>query len=155
MDKLFGTDGIRGVANTYPMDVETAVAAGRAIARWVAPAEGDTKLIVIGQDTRLSGDMIAQAVGAGICSAGVDIALLGIIPTPAVAYLAAEFGAAAGVVISASHNPFEFNGIKVFDGKGCKLNDQDEARIEGLMRNGTADSDGIGRIKLVEKIRER
>ena len=161
MDKLFGTDGIRGVANTYPMDVEAAVAAGRAIARWVAPAEGDTKLIVIGRDTRLSGDMIAQAVGAGICSAGVDIALLDVIPTPAVAYLAAEFGAAAGVVISASHNPFEFNGIKVFDARGCKLNDQDEARIEGWIHDGPAETslkaepEGIGRIRSMEKARDR
>ena len=98
MGKFFGTDGIRGVANTYPMNVETAVAAGRAIAHHVKSANGDKEFIIIGQDTRLSGDMIAQAVGAGICSAGLDASFIGVIPTPAVAFLASQCGAAAGVV---------------------------------------------------------
>jgi phosphoglucosamine mutase len=140
MGKLFGTDGIRGVANTYPMDVETAVAAGRAIAHHVKSANGDKKFIIIGQDTRLSGDMIAQAVGAGICSAGLDASFLGVMPTPAVAFLAAQCGAAAGVVISASHNPFADNGIKVFDAHGYKLSDDVEARIEMLMGQGAAET---------------
>jgi phosphoglucosamine mutase len=161
MGKLFGTDGIRGVANAYPMDVETAVTAGRAIARFTTPGDGSKKLIIIGQDTRQSGDMIAQATGAGVCSAGMDVAFLGVIPTPAVAYLTAEYGAAAGVVISASHNPFAYNGIKVFDTNGYKLFDQDESRIERLMQNGMTEaslksgSNRIGRIRAVQKAQER
>jgi phosphoglucosamine mutase len=160
MDKLFGTDGIRGVANSYPMDAETAVRVGRAIAHYTRTG-CDDNLVIIGQDTRQSGDMIAQATGAGICSAGVDIAFLGVIPTPAVAYITTEYGAAAGVVISASHNPFEFNGIKVFDANGCKLSDQDESRIEALIHRGPAeaalktDSDRIGRIRAGERARDR
>ena len=105
MGKLFGTDGIRGVANTYPMDAPTAVAAGRAIANYVRPREQARTTILIGQDTRISGDMIAHAVSAGICSAGLGVSLLGVVPTPAVAYLARTTGAAAGIVISASHKP--------------------------------------------------
>jgi phosphoglucosamine mutase len=156
MGKLFGTDGIRGVANSYPMDVETAVAAGRAIARHVRSANGDKEFIVIGQDTRLSGDMIAQSVGAGICSAGLDVAFIGVIPTPAVAYLTAQCGAAAGVVISASHNPFADNGIKVFDANGYKLSDDAETNIETLMEHSAieasllADPHGVGQIRSIQ-----
>jgi phosphoglucosamine mutase len=161
MAKLFGTDGIRGVANAYPMDVETAVMAGRAIAHHTKSKNGDKNLIIIGQDTRLSGDMIAQAVGAGVCSAGLDVSFLGMIPTPAVAYLAAASGAAAGVVISASHNPFEDNGIKVFDADGYKLSDQDESHIEALMQNGPAESKllaeshAMGQIRAVQHLRDQ
>jgi phosphoglucosamine mutase len=121
MGKLFGTDGIRGVANAYPMDVETAVAAGRAVAQVCRGETQDRKPILIGQDTRRSGDMLAHAVSSGICSAGMDAALLGIVPTPAVAYLTRTVGAAAGIVISASHNPFADNGIKLFNSKGYKI----------------------------------
>lgn len=156
MGKLFGTDGIRGVANTYPMDVETAVLAGRAIAHHVRSINRDKKFIVIGQDTRLSGDMIAQAVGAGICSAGMDVSFLGVIPTPGVAFMTAQCGAAAGVVISASHNPFADNGIKVFDAQGYKLSDDAETRIEALMAEGAAqttlmaDSHDVGHIRPIQ-----
>lgn len=136
MGKLFGTDGIRGVANVYPMDVETAVAAGRAIARYFGSDGGVNGVICVGQDTRLSGDMLAQAVSAGICSAGMNVSLLGVVPTPAVAYLTHANGAAAGVVISASHNPFEDNGIKLFNSEGYKLKDQEEVDIEALMEKG-------------------
>ncbi len=153
MEKLFGTDGIRGVANTHPMDVETAVMAGRAIAYHARSGDDEKNLIIIGQDTRLSGDMIAQAVGAGICSAGLNVSFLGVIPTPAVAYLAAQNRAAAGVVISASHNPFADNGIKVFDGHGYKLSDQAEYQIEALMQKGPSETifkaapHGMGQIR--------
>ncbi len=153
MAKLFGTDGIRGIANSYPMDVETAVMAGRAIARFSSSTSEDKQVILIGQDTRVSGDMLAQAVGAGVCSAGMDVFFLGVIPTPAVAYLAAATGAAAGVVISASHNPFNDNGIKVFNADGYKLSDESEAQIEALIQKGTGESTlkapahGIGRIR--------
>jgi len=129
--KLFGTDGVRGVANSYPMDGETAMAVGRAAARYFK-TNGDEHFMVIGQDTRLSGDMIAQAVGAGICSAGMHVVMLGVMPTPAVAFMTHRMGAAAGVVISASHNPFEDNGIKLFDANGIKLDDQAEDEIEAL-----------------------
>ena len=128
------------MANTYPMDVETAVSAGRAIAHHVKSTDGDKKYVVIGQDTRLSGDMIAQAVSAGICSAGLDVSFLGVLPTPVVAFIAARCEAAAGVVISASHNPFYDNGIKVFDAHGYKLSDEAESRIETLMEKGAADT---------------
>jgi len=156
MEKLFGTDGIRGVANAFPMDVETAVMAGRAVAHSARSDNDDKKLIVIGQDTRLSGDMIAQAVGAGVCSAGLNVSFLGVIPTPAVAYLAAQNGAAAGVVISASHNPFADNGIKVFDGHGYKLSDQAESQIEALMQKGPSETifkaapHGMGQIRSIK-----
>ena len=138
MARLFGTDGIRGVANAYPMDVESAVKAGRAIARYFSNGSVDEKFLLIGQDTRLSGDMIAQAVAAGVCSAGMDVAFTGVLPTPAVAYLAADTNAAAGVVISASHNPFSDNGIKVFDASGYKLSDQAEIQIEALLEGDQA-----------------
>ena len=124
MGKLFGTDGIRGQANKYPMDTETAMAAGRAMAHYFKQKDPQKKSIVIGQDTRISGDMLAQAVGAGICSAGLDVCMLGVVPTPAVAFLTQSNGAAAGVVISASHNPYADNGIKLFNSNGYKLPDQ-------------------------------
>ena len=138
MGKLFGTDGIRGVANAYPMDVETAVSVGRAIAHYFGTAKERNGIICIGQDTRLSGDMIAQAVSAGICSAGMKVSLLGVVPTPAVAYLTHSTGALAGVVISASHNPFEDNGIKLFNSDGYKLEDKQEDEIENLMGSGSS-----------------
>lgn len=131
MGQLFGTDGIRGVANRYPMDVQTAVWVGEAIAlEFLNKKVGSVAQVVIGQDTRLSGDMLVQAVSAGMCSAGVHVTQLGVLPTPAIARLAVASGAVAGVVISASHNPFEDNGIKVFDGTGHKLPDHREAQIE-------------------------
>ena len=138
MQKLFGTDGIRGQANTFPMDGETALLVGRAIARFFKEKrklKPKLSKIVIGQDTRISGDMIARAVAAGICSAGVDVVLLGVLPTPGVAYMVGKSDAMAGIVISASHNPFADNGIKVFDEKGFKLSDEDEAQIEALMND--------------------
>lgn len=136
MGNLFGTDGIRGVANVYPMDVETAVSAGRAIAQYFGTDCNGNGIICIGQDTRLSGDMITQAVSAGICSAGMNVSLLGVVPTPAVAYLIHATDARAGVVISASHNPFGDNGIKLFNSNGYKLEDKEEDEIEALMEKG-------------------
>lgn len=150
MGKLFGTDGIRGVANDYPMDAPTALAVGRAVAMHFARPGG---LLVIGQDTRLSGDMLAHALGAGACAAGMDVAFLGVLPTPGIARLTAANGAVAGVVISASHNPFEDNGIKVFDADGYKLTDEVEETIEDLILNGQRDervsSRSVGRTKTV------
>ena len=150
MGKLFGTDGIRGVANTYPMDVETAVAAGRAVAGYFRSEKQARIPILIGQDTRLSGDMIAHAVSAGICSAGLNVFMLGVVPTPAVAYLTRKAGAPAGIVISASHNPFWDNGIKLFNSNGYKLSDEEENQIERLMetRTGSDGQPAIGSIQI-------
>ena len=124
---LFGTDGVRGIANKE-LTPELAFRLGRAGAR-VLCRSGRGK-IVIGRDTRISGDMLEAALIAGICSAGVDVVRIGIIPTPGVAYLARALNAQAGIVISASHNPVEDNGIKFFDRNGYKLSDEEEQAIE-------------------------
>ena len=132
MGKLFGTDGIRGVANKYPMTAEMAVRVGRAAVTVFRGHSGKPK-IIIGRDTRLSGQMLESAMVAGICSAGGDAYLTGVLPTPGVAFAASAAKANAGVVISASHNPFYDNGIKLFRGNGYKLCDEKEAEIEKLI----------------------
>lgn len=132
MRKLFGTDGIRGVANSYPMTTEIAMQLGRAIAFIVKTSNGRHR-IVIGKDTRLSGYMIENALAAGICSMGVDVLLVGPLPTPGIAFITTSMRADAGVVISASHNPFQDNGIKIFSHDGFKLPDAREADIEELI----------------------
>jgi phosphoglucosamine mutase len=126
---LFGTDGIRGKANAFPMDCETAVRAGRAIVTVLGGREKPPP-VIIGQDTRLSGNMLAHALAAGVSSAGGTARMAGVVPTPAVAVLAAGSPAVAGVVISASHNPFYDNGIKVFGPDGYKLSEDTENAIE-------------------------
>ncbi len=133
--KLFGTDGVRGVANVAPMTPETALALGRAAAVMFPGKQGHRTRIVIGKDTRLSGYMFETAMAAGIVSMGGEVHLCGPIPTPGIAYLAVGMRADAGVVISASHNPFEDNGIKFFGGDGFKLPDEVEARIERLVED--------------------
>jgi phosphoglucosamine mutase len=132
MRKLFGTDGIRGVANIYPMTTEIAMQVGRAIAFIVKNKKGRHR-IVIGKDTRVSGYMIENALAAGICSMGVDVLLVGPLPTPGIAFITTSMRADAGVVISASHNPFQDNGIKIFSNDGFKLPDEVEADIEELI----------------------
>ena len=140
MGKLFGTDGIRGMANEYPMTAEIAVRAGRAVATVFRDGSEKPKIIV-GRDTRLSGQMLESAVVAGICSAGGDAYLTGVLPTPGVAFMATAAKADAGVVISASHNPFYDNGIKLFKGNGYKLSDKKEADVEKLILDeGLVDS---------------
>jgi len=129
MGKLFGTDGIRGVANEYPITCEMAVDIGRAVAHLFRAGTGRSK-IVIGKDTRISGDMIEYALVSGICSMGVDAVLADILPTPGIAYMTSSMGANAGIVISASHNPFYDNGIKIFNKEGFKLSDEKEKEIE-------------------------
>jgi phosphoglucosamine mutase len=136
MRKLFGTDGVRGVANTYPMTTEIAMQIGRAIAFLVKRQKLDKEhnpRIVIGKDTRLSGYMIENALASGICSMGVNVLLVGPLPTPAIAFITTGMRADAGVVISASHNPFQDNGIKIFSRSGFKLPDDEEAIIEDLI----------------------
>ena len=130
--RLFGTDGIRGVANIEPMTSETALRVGRALAHVFRDRPGRHK-ILIGKDTRLSGYMLETALASGICSMGVDVLLVGPIPTPGIAFLTRNLRADAGVVISASHNPFQDNGIKVFSRDGFKLPDELENEIESLI----------------------
>ncbi|RTZ98296.1 MAG: phosphoglucosamine mutase [Deltaproteobacteria bacterium] len=138
MAKLFGTDGIRGKANTYPLTPEMIVRIGQSIAGTFG--DRPDAHIIVGADTRVSGDMIASAISSGICSCGINVLHAGIIPTPAVAWLTAQTpSAVAGIVISASHNPYFDNGIKVFDSHGFKLTDQIEADIENRILDGGAD----------------
>ncbi|MEK7803253.1 MAG: phosphoglucosamine mutase, partial [Deltaproteobacteria bacterium] len=129
MRKLFGTDGVRGIANVYPMTAEVAMQLGRAIA-YVFKKEPRRHKIVIGKDTRLSGYMIENAMVAGICSMGVDVMLVGPLPTPGIAFITSSMRADAGVVISASHNPYQDNGIKFFSRDGFKLPDEIELEME-------------------------
>ncbi len=135
--RLFGTDGVRGVANLEPMSADTVVRLGRAVAMRCRAHAAGRHAIIIGKDTRWSGDLLEAALSAGICAAGVDVLQAGIIPTPAVAVLTRTLGAAAGAVISASHNPFADNGIKFFGADGFKLPDDEENTIEALVRSGT------------------
>ena len=131
--KLFGTDGVRGVANQEPITSETALKLGRALAHVFRNSAGRHRRILIGKDTRLSGYMLETAMESGICSMGVDVWLVGPLPTPAIAFLTRSMRADAGVVISASHNPFQDNGIKFFSREGFKLDDHTERRIEALV----------------------
>ncbi len=139
MKKLFGTDGVRGVANQDPMTSEMALKIGRAAAHVFRDSTRRHR-IVIGKDTRLSGYMIESALTAGLCSMGVDVLLVGPVPTPGIAFLTRSLRADAGVVISASHNPYEDNGIKFFGRDGFKLPDETEKKIEDLIFSGAIDS---------------
>lgn len=132
MGRLFGTDGIRGVANLDPMTSEMAMKVGRAAAYVFRKREGRHQ-IIIGKDTRISGYMLESALMAGLCSMGVDVLLVGPLPTPAVAFLVTSLRADAGIMISASHNPYQDNGIKFFSNDGMKLPDELEQRIEDLI----------------------
>lgn len=132
MGRLFGTDGVRGVANTE-LTSELAMKIGKAAAHILTKETMHKPKILIGKDTRISGDMLEAALSAGLCSMGATVISLGVIPTPAVAYLARKYEADAGVVISASHNSAEFNGIKIFNGNGYKLSDAIEDEIESLI----------------------
>ncbi|MDI6891419.1 MAG: phosphoglucosamine mutase [Actinomycetota bacterium] len=131
MGRLFGTDGVRGIAND-DLSPELAFKLGWAGASFLIP-RGSKGKIVVGRDTRISGDLLESALVTGICSAGVDVLKVGVMPTPGIAYLTRVLGANAGVVISASHNPAEYNGIKFFDSTGFKLSDETEDKIEELM----------------------
>lgn len=158
--KLFGTDGVRGLANVEPMTAPTALRLGRAVAQRCRRQGSEGQGIVVGKDTRWSGDMFETAVAAGICSAGVDVLLAGILPTPAIAFLTRSLAAGAGAVISASHNPFHDNGIKLFGPSGFKLSDEVEESIEQLAL--AADAGGrsptgrdIGRVSVLDDAGER
>src|SRR6478672_6313454 len=156
---LFGTDGIRGVANRDPMTAEMALRLGQAVAQRFRRARRGGR-IVIGKDTRLSGYMLESALQAGIVSAGADVMLVGPLPTPGIAFITSSMRADAGVVISASHNAFEDNGIKIFAADGFKLPDEVEARLEELMGSDELDSNRphgaeIGKATKIEDSRGR
>ncbi len=136
MGKLFGTDGVRGEANRYPMNAEIAFAIGQAVV-YLLKKEHHRTRIVIGKDTRISGYMLEGALESGITSMGGDPYLLGVLPTPGIAFIAQSMRADAGIVISASHNPYQDNGIKIFSGSGFKLSDEQEEAIEELMLSNT------------------
>jgi phosphoglucosamine mutase len=135
MGTLFGTDGIRGVANQYPMDAMMAFSAGQAITH-VLKRDGHRTRIIIGKDTRISGYMLESALLSGITSMGGDPYLVGVLPTPGIAFITESMRADAGIVISASHNPYQDNGIKIFGGNGYKLSDEQEGVIEKLILEG-------------------
>ena len=133
MGRLFGTDGARGVANTE-LTCELAMQIGRAAALVLSEDNGGRRpVVMIGMDTRASGAMLEGALTAGLCSVGADVLLLGVVPTPAVAYMVVKHGADAGIMISASHNPCEYNGIKIFASTGYKLPDAVENQIEAIV----------------------
>lgn len=150
MARMFGTDGVRGVAGTE-LSIELATKLGQAGACVLTKEKSHQPTIIVGCDTRISGGMLANALMAGICSVGANAIYIGVAPTPAIAYLTRKHKVDAGVVISASHNPMEFNGIKFFNGDGYKLSDELEDEIEALIKNNMEDIDfptgsGIGRV---------
>lgn len=142
MGKLFGTDGVRGIANVYPMTPEIALKLGKAVTH-IFKNEKAKHAVLIGKDTRLSGYMIETALTSGITSMGADVLLVGPMPTPAIAHLTKSFAADAGIMISASHNPAEDNGIKFFGADGYKLSDEIEAEIEKLVLSKEMSSEHI------------
>ncbi|MBN1832687.1 MAG: phosphoglucosamine mutase [Deltaproteobacteria bacterium] len=137
MRGLFGTDGIRGVFNQEPITEEMGYRLGRAVVEYFKGKEGYSR-IVLGRDTRLSGEVLESAVASGVLSKGGNPLLLGEIPTPGVAFITRDIGADAGIVISASHNPYEYNGFKIFSGEGYKLTDKEEIKIENLLLSEAA-----------------
>lgn len=155
--KLFGTDGVRGRANTHPMTAEMALAIGAAAGRYFRREAGGVHRVVIGKDTRLSGYMFETALTAGLTSTGMSVLLLGPVPTPAVGLLTPSMRADVGIMISASHNPAQDNGIKFFGPDGFKLSDNAEAEIEALVEKGVEPSraGNIGRVRRIDDGRFR
>src|SRR3990167_3394382 len=137
--RLFGTDGVRGIANTVPMDPITTLKVGQAIAAVVRDFQGLDQ-IVVGKDTRLSGYVIESALVAGICSMGMNVMLVGPLPTPGIAFIAMSMRARGGAMVSASHNPLEYNGIKFFNHEGFKLPDERELHIEKMIFENKLDA---------------
>jgi phosphoglucosamine mutase len=149
--KLFGTDGIRGVANQWPLTSDFVVRVGRAIGQVIA-RDSDKPVVVIGRDTRLSGEMLESALASGLMSQGVDTLHLGVITTPGIAYLTTKLGARLGIVISASHNPYEDNGIKVFGPDGFKIPDEMEVEIERIAQSEASSDPGPNHSSLGRRI---
>ena len=157
---MFGTDGVRGIANVHPMTPEMALEIGRAAAYISRKQTSRKPAIVIGRDTRISGPMLESALAAGICSMGVEAILVGPLPTPGIAFITRWMEAAAGMVISASHNPYQDNGIKIFSGDGFKLPDAEEDEIENLITSGRIrdvrpTAAEIGQVRTVDDAGER
>lgn len=151
MRRLFGTDGARGVANEF-LTPEIAMGIGRAVATVLSSNQRYRPMVLIGMDTRISSEMLASSLQAGLCSVGADVLDVGVVPTPAVAYLVKKYRADAGIMISASHNSYEFNGIKIFSSDGFKLPDELEERIEAIVLDHSpapvlAAGDKIGRVR--------
>jgi phosphoglucosamine mutase len=158
--KLFGTDGIRGVANEHPMTPELSLQLGRAVAFVAGRGKSHAPRVLIGKDTRLSGYMLEQAIASGVCAAGGRVLLCGPMPTPAIAQLTVSMRVDAGIVISASHNPYQDNGIKIFGADGFKLPDEAEAEIERLMSDdgllgARTTGPGVGKAERIEDARGR
>ena len=158
MARMFGTDGVRGVAGTE-LTIDLAMKLGQAGAYVLTKTKSHQPTIIVGCDTRISGGMLANALMSGICSVGANAIYVGVLPTPAIAYLTRKHKVDAGVVISASHNPMEFNGIKFFNGEGYKLSDELEDEIESLIKNNMEDIDfpigpGIGKVEYRFDIRD-
>lgn len=152
MGRIFGTDGVRGVANG-DLTVELALDIGRAAGMVVEESTGRQPTFLVGKDTRISSDMLESALTAGLCSSGANVILLGVVPTPAVALLVRQYHADAGIMLSASHNPYEYNGIKIFSGEGYKLLDAQEDEIEQIVLDhikpySIKSSDGIGSVRV-------
>ena len=147
MEKLFGTDGIRGVANKYPLTIDMCIKLTGALVEKFKMKEHD--LVIIGKDTRISGDMFEHALAAAFCAHGIDVKLLGVVPAPSVSILVKQLKASSGIMISASHNPFYDNGIKIFDADGLKLPDEDEIKIENLIEQHVSSkySESFGRVE--------
>ncbi len=157
MGRLFGTDGARGIANTE-LSCELALQIGRAAAMVLSDGTRKRPKVLIATDTRISSEMLQSAISAGFCSVGTDVLVLGVLPTPAVAFLVKKYGYDAGIMISASHNPCEYNGIKIFKSDGYKLPDELEARIETIILDGTITpkvkiGGDVGRIRFADMSR--
>ncbi len=150
MGRLFGTDGVRGVANK-DLTNELAMKIGMAVAEILLENSDEKPTVMIGKDTRASGDMLEAALTAGFCSVGVNVLSVGVVPTPAIAYLVGKYNCAAGVMISASHNPCEYNGIKIFQSTGYKLPDEIEEKIEAII----LDSDDAIELKIGGEVGKR
>jgi len=150
MERLFGTDGIRGIANRHPMTPQTGLRLGRALVQFLR--KGNV-MALIGRDTRLSGPMLEYALASGLMSEGAQVGAAGVLPTPAVACLTKELGADVGIVVSASHNPFDHNGFKVFSSEGTKLREQEEQEIEEIILSLDPESgvEEVGSIEPIEK----
>ncbi len=160
MARLFGTDGVRGVANRAPMTAEMVLEIGRATAYVCKHHKEKRHTIVIGKDTRVSGYMLESALVAGICSMGVDVMLLGPLPTPGVAFITRSMRADAGIMLSASHNPYQDNGIKIFSKHGFKLPDEEEDEIEHLITSGRIKdirptAEEVGKARRIDDVRGR
>lgn len=154
MGRLFGTDGVRGIANR-DLSIELAAQIGTALAMVLGEGQAQKPQVLVGKDTRASSDMVEAALVAGLCAGGADVWQLGVVPTPAVAYLVVQRGMQAGVMISASHNPYEFNGIKVFGPQGTKLSDGQEKEIEQILLDHAppfsfAPPERVGRVRPLE-----